>query len=482
MIGARIGLAGLTRLQPRQVAILLGAVPLTLLGTSGVTEHLLFASPSPAKYAVTVALPLMAATMVTVSQPFLVLTSAMIIIAPAATLRMSLPGVGFGALSVVCVLAAVPVVLGLTRPVGRTGLGRVLPWVVALAAVALVRGPDIPAAVGVPLAAVVVAFLCARAVRMPGGTAVVLGSLFATLMMQAGVAIWEYLTRSEFDLYSGWVSGTANYFFEFGDQPRPTGTFSDPISLGTSLMVAVPIGLACIYLLLERRRWAAAGLTAAAVAMIGTGLALTLSRMATIGGLAAIVVVVAVMPRRTRLNMARIAGAVVVVLLVGASTLGGESLIERASSVFAPTAQGVATASSDRDRETYWQVALDTGLAHPVAGVGAGNLNPILVARTPNSGVFTHAHSTYLQIFAEAGVVGLAALALLLAGLGRDLMRARQRAPILSAGLAGAVTAVAVAALTDVVLIQYVAVAATLAPVLGLVAGLAGQERDDPGQ
>jgi hypothetical protein len=464
-------------LDPRELATLCLAAPMTLLGAAGWTQTILFANPSPAKYALTVILPMLMAAVIMARRPYLVLVGATIVIAPAATLQMGLLGVNFGALAVVGLLAAGPILLGLTRPVGRSALGRALPWALVLALPAVVRGVTPWDGFGVAVAAVGVAYLCARAVRIPGGVAVVLGSSLASLVLQASVGIWEYLTHREVDLYHGTVYSAADYFFDFRDQPRPTGMFPDPISLGTALLAAIPVGLVAVHLLARARRWAAAVAVGALVAVVGVGLALTLSRMAWLGGLAAVVVVVLLAPRPARFRIGRSAVVLLALLILGALTLGGASLVERASSVSDPTAAGVATAGGDRDREAYWRYAIDAGLANPVAGIGAGNLTPLLVARAPNAGPFTHAHSVYLQIFAESGLLGAAAVALLVTGLLRDLRRVRRRAPILAAGLGGALAGLAVAGLTDVVLIKYVPVAATVAPLAGLIAGLAGRDR-----
>lgn len=454
--------------------------PFLILGASGWTAHFAFANSTIVKYLLTIAAPLGLAAFALVPQPFLVLVAAVVLAAPAATLEVSFSGVSLTAIAATCLLAAVPVVLGLTRPVGTSALGRVLPVSIALAIIPMAHGVRIGETVTVAVTALAVAFLCARAIRQRGGLAVVLLSTLGSLLLQAVLAIWEYRTRKEFDLYSGSASATAtNYFFDYQSQPRPTGTFSDPISLATALAVAIPIGLAMLHLLLQRHRWLPASAVGIAIALIGLGLALSLSRMATIGAAISLVVVIALVPRWSRLRMAQIVGGALATLLIGALVVGGPSLIERLSSISDPTATGVATADGDRDRLFYWSVAAETGLEHPIAGVGAGHLNEILIADAPDAGVHTHAHSAYLQIFAEGGLLGLASLALLAFGLLVDLRRAHAHRPTLTSGLAGAVVALAVAGVTDVVTIKYVAVAATVAPILGMIVGLAGRGIDE---
>jgi O-antigen ligase len=467
------------RLGPRQMVILLLAAPLVLLGASGWTQHIAFSTPSPVKYALTVAGPLVLVAVALAPQPFLVLAAMVIVAAPAATLKITFSGVSFDALAVACLVAAVPLFLGFTRPVGRSMLGRATPFAVVLAAPGLALGTGVQPTVLVAVMAIAVIFICARAVQLPGGVPVVLGAGLASLVLQAGIAVWEYVTGSVLNAYYGAAAQSTDYFFGYQTKSRPTGTFFDPISLATCLAVAVPVGVAAIYLLLRHRKWIMAVVVAAAVGTIGLALTLSLSRMATIGALASLIIVVALVPRRSRLRITQIVGTIVVALLVGALTVGGPSLIQRALSVSDPTAAGVVTADGDRDREAYWHVAIQAGMHHPVAGVGVGNLNAVLLADAPDSGVFTHAHSVYLQIFSESGVLGLLALAVLGAGLTMDLRRAYGQAPVLVAGLAGAVVALAVAGLTDIVILRYEAVAASIAPVFGLIAGLAARGAGD---
>jgi hypothetical protein len=478
LITYRNRVALLSRLEPRQMAILVLAAPIILLSTSGWTEWFIFASPSLTKYLVCVAIPLLTTGVLLAPDPFLVFVAAVVFLAPVATFTVSFMGVSFAALVIACLLAAIPVLLGSTGPVGTSAFGRSLPFVGVLAAVPVALGTDIWEYITVAVAAAAVGYFCAKAVQRPGGLATVVVSSLAALAVQAAVAIWEYQTRSEFDLYSGASPRPTDYFFAFQSQSRPTGTFNDPISLGTSLMAAAPVGLAVACLLLERKRRLAATVTMASVAVVGVGLALSLSRMAALGVLASIVVIVVLAPGMARPRVARLAVSMLAGVLLAAIVLGGSSLVERASSLSDPTGADVVTAEGDRTREQLWQAAVHVGLEHPLAGVGVGNLNSELLARVPGSGEFTHAHSVYLQIFSEAGFAGLAALTILMVALIRDLRRARRLAPLLTAGLAGAAVALGVAAVTDVVMIRYVAVVATIAPIFGLVAGLAGQDRD----
>ena len=118
-------------------------------------------------------------------------------------------------------------------------------------------------------------------------------------------------------------------------------------------------------------------------------------------------------------------------------------------------------------------------LDHPVFGVGANEFS--LVAPSyglidPITGyTFEHPHNIVLTIAVELGLVGLAALLWLVAGLLRVLWRARATAPAdraAAVAIAAAFTAVAVQGLVDYtlrsnVLVAVLAVLAGCAVVLG---------------
>jgi O-antigen ligase len=85
-------------------------------------------------------------------------------------------------------------------------------------------------------------------------------------------------------------------------------------------------------------------------------------------------------------------------------------------------------------REEFWQVAWEIGQDHPVTGVGLNNYLDVApeYVRRPGSLQFVEviadrphvAHNTYLQLFAEAGIVGVALFILILAACIRAAWRA----------------------------------------------------------
>jgi O-antigen ligase len=140
-----------------------------------------------------------------------------------------------------------------------------------------------------------------------------------------------------------------------------------------------------------------------------------------------------------------------IVVASTAVSLAGSQLIERFRSILHPTATGVSTADGDLTRQQLWHTAGNVFSAHPLLGVGFGNLNPLLSSMVGNSTASTHAHNTYLQYCAEAGAAGGLALVALLVAAVRDVRpRVTRRAhDSIASGSAGAVAALAVCWLTD---------------------------------
>ena len=109
----------------------------------------------------------------------------------------------------------------------------------------------------------------------------------------------------------------------------------------------------------------------------------------------------------------------------------------------APPATGATNerfASLGSNRYGYWRVAIDTGLGHPLAGVGASGFRQVWLARRDVDEVVHDAHSLEFETFAELGLVGVALLAALLGAValsGRALARAD---PLLAAGPLAALT------------------------------------------
>jgi len=313
-----------------------------------------------------------------------------------------------------------------------------------------------------------VGWVVSKAGALPGGLETILWSVLASVTLQAGIAIWEFHTGRMLNLYStsGSVVFGQNYFFTFGGENRPTGSFYDPISFGNFLALACPLGLV---LTATVRPIAARVVTTAALFVTGLGLVLSLSRASWIGAIAGMIVTFLCLRPDYRARAAAtvvILGAVVIVLALG---LARGSISERFTSIFHPTSPTVETRQGDLQRTQLWRAALNTAEAHPAFGVGLGDLLPNLQRNVGGVTLNSQAQSTYLQTLGEAGIAGGLALVLVFGGLANDLVRGLARRRTYYAGFAGALVSILCTWITDYT-IRYAAVAACFAIVFGAIA------------
>ncbi|MEO6393311.1 MAG: O-antigen ligase family protein [Pyrinomonadaceae bacterium] len=96
-----------------------------------------------------------------------------------------------------------------------------------------------------------------------------------------------------------------------------------------------------------------------------------------------------------------LAGAMFLVVVVGVVLIGGESSLSR----FSETKDSNDPTSS---RTTIWRVTLDVIRAHPITGSGLGAYGVAYTPFDPRNGMARpeQSHNDYLQIIADAGIVG----------------------------------------------------------------------------
>jgi O-antigen ligase len=444
------------------------ATALVLVGASGVLENALFARPSNLKYGLTVAVPLFIVAVFTVSEPLLAAIPMVIVAGPFAGFSATFAGTRVSLLVPFLIASVAIAVATGPRPRRLSSAGWAVVPALLLFAVPFWDGAAHSQYLVLFGAMIVVGWLVARAASRPGGLTVVAWSLVACGTIQAVLAIWEFRTGHLLNLYASSGNNVfgANYFFSYGVENRPTGSLYDPISLGNILALTCPLAL----VLSTTARTATGRLLAlAALLLIGVALTLSLSRMSWIGAVVGLGLAMILLPsgQRVRASMTVLAVAVAVVFLPLGFTHG--SFGQRFSSIFHPTSKSVRTAQGDRQRVELWRAGLATAEAHPIIGVGLGKLFPHLAHRVGGLGPQSHAQSTYLQVFAEAGAAGALALLLVFVGLGRDLARGLRRERALYAGLAGALATVFVTWLTDYT-VRYAVVATTLAVLFGAIA------------
>jgi O-antigen ligase len=196
-------------------------------------------------------------------------------------------------------------------------------------------------------------------------------------------------------------------------QNRATGMFGQPNELGTFAAVVAVLALATL-LSLPRRH--PLRLLAGAVALLGyLALAASLSRGGWIGAALGLLVLVALLGpdhrRRVVTGLAAIAGGT---LLVGAALPGSPVL-----AVFRDRAGSLLSGQRNPydDRPAIWREAWRQWAARPMLGGGPGSY-PVLAR--PGAGQLgltrpDHAHSLFLTVGTEQGVLGVAVLLLVIA-------------------------------------------------------------------
>ncbi len=265
-------------------------------------------------------------------------------------------------------------------------------------------------------------------------------ALFAVLAAIALVAIYQAI--------NWWLRVDL-----FSLPPRLGSTLWNPNSLAPVMVVGLALAV-------KFRRWA--WLLAFTVALVLTGSVTSLVVTALGAG-----VFGALSVRRIRLNKWGVAGALAV--LAALTPVVVAQIARRAE-------RGLRYSSLDQRLE-LWRVALVTFLRRPLAGAGPEGFKAefLLLGRLKPSLSYSHAHSLYLNIAAEAGVLGLLALGALLVtaavAIWRGFSTGRQRGAALAAALMVALLAHG--------LFDYVYWIPAI-PVIVLWAGRVLVEADDP--
>jgi O-Antigen ligase len=100
-------------------------------------------------------------------------------------------------------------------------------------------------------------------------------------------------------------------------------------------------------------------------------------------------------------------------------------------------------ASADSPRYEYWRVAIGAFGRHPIAGVGAGGFSVEWLERRHDANPARNAHSLPIEVLAELGLIGGAALAAMAAGIALAARRALRADRALAAGPVAALAAYA---------------------------------------
>ncbi|MEO8612076.1 MAG: O-antigen ligase family protein [Chloroflexota bacterium] len=236
------------------------------------------------------------------------------------------------------------------------------------------------------------------------------------------------------------------FFRAFGTfgQPNPFGGFMGLIApitlmatLGYSLRVwnnrhsktiHLDFGLAIFYLLSS--------------GFILVGIGMSWSRGAWIGLGAALAVTAFAIPRNTRWGLIFVGSAIILVVMLWAADLLPHSIVERLSTstqeFFAfEDVRGIDITPENyavAERLAHWQAALNMATAHPLLGVGFGNYEIVYpdyrLVNWPEP--LGHAHNYYLNMLAEAGIIGLLVYGKVWIGIMALSWRGRKHPDILS--------------------------------------------------
>jgi len=253
----------------------------------------------------------------------------------------------------------------------------------------------------------------------PGSLGWIVAALIASGVVQALIGIYEF--RGGSGAPSLWILDF-RYFRAFGSfgQPNPFGAFM-------GLMLALALG--CTWgwageTWKKAKRWgevysnlALLLLLLAADAILAIGLLVSWSRGAWIGFSGAALILLLFAPRQ------RIVGAILVLLLAGGTTfifatgLAPASLVARASDftqelVGYSDVRGAQISDANYavlERLAHWQAAIDMATDNSWIGIGFGAWDTAYphyaLMNWPAS--LGHAHNFYLNVLAEAGIIGL---------------------------------------------------------------------------
>lgn len=248
-------------------------------------------------------------------------------------------------------------------------------------------------------------------------------------------------------------------FVLFGRFMRAYGAFEQPNPYAGYLGLTLPVALGLVIAVLlpvagRARGWWLAWAGGCGALML-VALVMSWSRGAWLGVAAAVgAISLAVVVRRGRVAVLLVLAGLVVayVVLAGGLSRLPPALVERFSDltpyVGLSDVRGAEVTDANfavLERMAHWQSALAMWTDHPWLGVGIGNYEPAYgryaLPQWPDA--LGHAHNYYLNIAAEAGLLGLAAYLLLwgaaLLGAWRATQRARGAAWGVALGILGIV-------------------------------------------
>jgi O-antigen ligase/tetratricopeptide (TPR) repeat protein len=239
-----------------------------------------------------------------------------------------------------------------------------------------------------------------------------------------------------------WDSTTISTYGAF---QRPAATLGHPNSLATFLVMGLPITAYFAFRAVAGRRWVFLSLLALAGVFSCVAIVATLSRGAWLAFGVTLAVFLLGSFRSLRL---RTATGVVLALLVIAAVGLTYAALASSTNLSDRLVDRLLGWSNPANRYSIWATALAIFREYPLTGCGIDTFQLAFAPKqsadywltewgvTPN-----HAHNELLHVLATQGVLGAAALALLLFGVGRAIVRGWRQTDLESRTLTVAVTA-----------------------------------------
>ncbi len=284
-----VGTEESSRIQIGRLLTLRGAIAIAsgagaAAAATGAAQSVLFIHPSLIKYLLTVLGPLLVFAASLSEYPLRVVTVPAIIVAPLASATAGLGGSKVGVLTPFLFAGLLLAPFAKVRPGTRAALAPAGLLAFPLLLLPLAEGHHGRSFVVTLALMLAVAYVVSVAAREPGGMVAIITALTISAAIQSVIAIWESRTGHLLNFYgeAGTHNFSSQYLFNYGSTRRPDGTFSDPISMGNFLSIALP----CAVVLGVHARGALQKVSISVAAMlIAVGLTLSLSRASWVGGI-----------------------------------------------------------------------------------------------------------------------------------------------------------------------------------------------------
>lgn len=250
---------------------------------------------------------------------------------------------------------------------------------------------------------------------------------WALVLVAAALALVSAV-QAAFDSWDRLFWGFGRWVVPIGAvrRHRVAGPFGDPNFYAQALLPAMSLAADRA---LSERRWLLRLTAIAALALTGAAVVLSYSRGAFLGS--GVLVVLWLLRLRPSWRLIVPSAAVLLVLALVAAPFTVRRYARRVETLLsgAPGLGNIESESSFRGRAGEMLAAVRMFSDRPLLGVGWGRYEERYLDYSwriglDRRGVPRRAHSLYLEVLAESGLVGLAALALLLWGVVAGLVRA----------------------------------------------------------